>query len=101
VKDKEFNESYANLKGGIEGSHVFASLVTQSYLDSPECALQVGLAVMLDKPICLIVDKGRKIPANLIKIAKIIEYADFKNAKDLERAAATVQKFAESIGDTK
>lgn len=42
----------------ISQSEVFVSLVTPSYLNDPYCAMQLGLAILLDKPIYLLVKRG-------------------------------------------
>lgn len=65
----------------IGKSDIFISIVTQSYLDSPYCAMQLGLAIILDKPIRLLVKEGTKLPKSLEKICERIEY--YSNPDDI------------------
>jgi hypothetical protein len=81
----------------LEKSSVFTAIFTESYLKSPECALQVGLAMMMDKPIILIADKNTRIPSNLIKVAKLIEKVDMSSQDELKRASESIQKFVDSL----
>lgn len=80
-------------KAKIEESHVFAGVVTGNFLKDPVCILQVGCAVLMDKPIVLIVDKGVKLPQKIVKIADLIEYVDTKNQDDMARATESVKRF--------
>ena len=57
----------------IEDSAVFMSLYTQSYKDDPMCALQLGIAIMLDKPIGIIAEDGVSVPEVLARIASGVE----------------------------
>ncbi len=66
----------------VSSSNVFVSVVTNHYLaDNGKCALEMGFAVLLDKPIRLLVREGTILPKNLQKIAERIEY--FKAEDDI------------------
>lgn len=81
----------------INDSDVFAALVTDSYFKDALCATQLGLAILLDKPIALIVDKTVKLPSKLIKVANKIDYVDMKNEEDINRASQSLYDFVNSL----
>lgn len=69
----------------IEQSKIFLALVSKSYLEDPTAALQLGIAILLGKPIAVIGIDGVEIPDTLRKAA--FHVAEHKNVKD---AAASV-----------
>ena len=71
---KKLREAAIGSGAGIEGSSVFLSLYTKSYKEDPLCALRLGIAVMLDKPIGLLVPYGVDVVDNVKRLAKGIEY---------------------------
>ena len=92
--DKVGKDSYEK----IEMSSSFAGVVTSSFLKSPLCALQIGYAVILGKPIILIVDKNLQLPQSLVKIAGLIERVDTNNPDDMNRAKQSIQNFCAMHG---
>ena len=103
--DKEFDgwlkSSVESCAKPMEESTIFASIVTKNYMKNPLCALQLGLAILMNKPIILIVDKNEKIPESLVKIAKVIEYVDTENPADMRRASESIAKLAEQLDEEK
>jgi hypothetical protein len=99
--NRDFNEWLAKAAKAsgdkIADSSIFASLVTKNFLKSPLCALQLGLAILMDKPILLIVDKDEKISPALVKIARQIERVDFNNQSDLARISKAIGEMSEKI----
>lgn len=81
----------------IQQSNMFVSLATKNYIESPLCALQLGLAILMDKPIVIIADKNEKMPEALVKIAKVIERVDFDDKADMDRALTSVNNFAKTL----
>lgn len=79
----------------LKESNVFLGLATMNYAKDPLCVLQIGYAMMLDKPIMLIADRSQPIPKKLLKIADQIEYANLEDPKDVERATQALIAFAE------
>lgn len=79
---------------GMQGSRIFMSLFTDNFKKDPKCLMQLGLAVMLDKPIYLVAPKGTVIPGNLIRMAEHIEFADFSDPKNIEAASKRVMAAA-------
>lgn len=100
AKDKEAKEWMdrvaKDLKPRIEGSNIVA-LVTSTCLGEPHFAMQIGYAILLDKPIILLVDKTTKIPESLVRAAKRIERVDMSDKKDLERASKAIQEFSKEV----
>ncbi len=77
-----YNEFVKKEIDKISNSDVFVSLVTKDYLKGNcRCALEIGLAILLDKPIRLLVKEGTHLPDNLLKVADKIMY--FKSEEDI------------------
>ena len=83
----------------IKQSQMYMSLVTDNFLEDPRCALELGLAILMNKPIVLIAEPNQKIPEALVKIAKVVERADFNNKTDMERAMASIGDFSKTLLD--
>lgn len=81
----------------IKDSAVMMTLITKNCLESPEMIFQIGCAVMMDKPIMLMVDKDTPIPNHLQKIATAIERVDTSNKSDMDRAAETIRLMISNI----
>lgn len=101
-KDEKFNKwlrLHAMDSGvKIKQSQVYLSLVTENALKDPLCALQLGFAILFDKPIMLIVNKDAPVPKHLEKIAVAIERVDLCNPDDIDRAQEAIKKLVESLG---
>lgn len=99
--NEEFNTWLKSAAEGsasaIKDSSVFAGIVTDGFLKEPLCALQIGLSILMDKPIILIVEKETKIPESLVRVAKLIERVDVKNPKDMDRAKRAIRDFADRM----
>lgn len=67
---------------GIEQSKVFISLFSKNLRSDPIPIIQLGYAIMLDKPIYLIVLDGEKVPENIKRVAMHIEYIKDRNDKN-------------------
>lgn len=83
--------------GKMQGSSLYAGVVTSNFLKDPLCVLQLGYAIVLDKPIILIVDKRMWIPESLLKVAKLIERVDLDNQSDLKRVSDSIGRFANGL----
>lgn len=91
-EERDFLKKVAILSGEkIESSECFLSLFTKNYKEDPVCALQLGIAILLDKPICLVVQKGEEIPGHLKKIAFAIEYFE-DSPSGINDAASRIAK---------
>ena len=82
----------------ITESSTFVVVVTEKFLNSPKCALEVGMALLMDKPIIIICSKTMKIPKNLLSVAKAVERVDFNDDKDQKRVAETINNIARTYG---
>jgi len=66
----------------IKESTVFAALIPGVDPD-PKMCLEMGAALLMDKPIVAIVIRGRKIPRHLARIAsEIVEVSDLMTEED-------------------
>ncbi len=72
------------------------SLLTENALTAPEVLLQMGIAVLHDKPIGVIAVKGVKVSETLKRIAFAIEYAD-DDQKSIHEAAKRILEKAEKL----
>ena len=68
----------------IINSELYVSIFTQNFIENPQCCLEFGIAMMLDKPITLLVKEGTAIPENVRRAAKAIEF--YKGPDDIEAA---------------
>jgi hypothetical protein len=82
----------------IEKSAIFASLYSGGYHKDPLCALQLGIAIMLDKPICLIAIDGQPIPKHLEKIAFAIERVNDPSEAAMRDAMTRIMLRADELG---
>ncbi len=89
---KWFQSMVADSGKKIEESEGFLSLLTTSYKESPQCALELGIAVILDKPILLLVPDDVEIPNNLLKIAKGVQRFKTDDMEDMKRATNELMK---------
>lgn len=101
TEQKDFQEWLERAAKGsgakIQQSAMYAGIVTDAFLKDPLCALQLGYAILNDKPIMLIVEKSCKIPEGLTKVARVIERVDTKNPEDMKRASESIQMMARGI----
>jgi hypothetical protein len=74
-------------------SENFVGIISPKFFEEPHCALQIGLAVLHDKPIFLLVSNKVKVPALLEKVAAKIVYADFEDKDGLAGAMDAIKKF--------
>lgn len=76
-------------------SMVYCAVVNESYLTSVNCALQLGMAILLKKPVCLIIDKKlTEIPVGLVRTSDHIQKIDVDDEMEFQRAMNAVEQFA-------
>ena len=75
----------------IEESDLFVSIYSKSYREDPTCALQLGLAILMDKPMGFLVMPGVEIAPKLLKMADAIEYCA-NEEKSIEAATGRLLK---------
>src|SRR5262247_2222615 len=88
--------SLARLHDKIKGSNIFLALVTENWKRDPEPLLQLGFAMMLEKPIYLTVPQDAKIPRALERIADGIER--YVGPEDHELAVMRIIRRARANG---
>lgn len=79
----------------IKDSGAFLSIFTENYKEGALPLLQLGIAIMMDKPIILIIPKehwGIKIPIHLEKIATLIKRVDFDDKKAMAKVTRQVSE---------
>lgn len=81
----------------IADSALFTGIMTESFMRDPLCALQLGYAILMDKPIVLIVDQNVQVPGALVRAAKQIEKVDLKNEADYKRAFKSIMETINNI----
>lgn len=82
----------------IKDSDIFLSLATDNYMDSPLCALQLGLAILMDKPILVVANTDQKVPENLLRIAKVVVRGDLENSEGMSKAVKdAIKGFDETL----
>lgn len=73
----------------ISESAIFCGMLNGKF-DDPLQVMQFGLAIFMDKPIYLLVNKGTPIPENLRKLAKGIEVVDYDNTEEMAEAVKRI-----------
>lgn len=79
-------ESYKS----IDQSGGFISLYTKNFVDDPLCALQLGYAIMMDKPIYLLVEKGQIVPEALRRAAASVDIFESKDHPSFKEAVNNI-----------
>lgn len=79
----------------LKASKAYMAIVSPAFLEDKTAALQLGFAVLLDKPIFLLAIKGVQIPNHLVKIATCIERVNSDSKEEMRKAA---EAFAERMG---
>lgn len=71
----------------IDGSAAFVSIFTAHFSESPQATLEFGIAVLLGKPIYLLLAKGTPVNENVRRLARGIEEYDPLDPKTIESAS--------------
>lgn len=74
----------------IEHSAAYLGLYSGDWKKDPLPALQLGIAILLDKPIVIVVTDGSTVPESLKKVAVAIESAS--GVEDITRAVKKVMQ---------
>jgi hypothetical protein len=87
----QFRESYKQASKQsynlMKDSHMYLGMVTPEFFKDPVCMIQLGLAVLLDKPLYLLVRKNVPIPQHLRNIASAIEIVEDDSQEAYEQAS--------------
>jgi hypothetical protein len=79
-----FDQAMQRMRKDVDDSEVMLAICTENWLKNPLCWAQVGYALLMDKPIRLLVKEGTPIPAALRRAADRIE--TFVSVEDMELA---------------
>jgi hypothetical protein len=82
----------------IENSAATVSLVPRGETDV-KFALELGLSIMLNKPILAVVHPTSKVPERLRRVADEIVVADLETAAGQKTVRAALQSFLDRYGD--
>ena len=81
----------------LDGSAIVMSLVPRATTDiDVKYAVELGLSILLDKPICLLVHPGQVLPEHLVRVADNIVEVDLANPSE---AAQKVQNVMAEMMD--
>ncbi len=98
--DKEFEKFAARvhkeLVPRLKNSDVFVSITPVEDVDI-KFAVELGLAIMLDKPVIAVVRPGTKIPEKLSKVVDRFIEMDIKEPGNHEKLAAAISEAANEI----
>jgi hypothetical protein len=85
----------------VEGSSMFVSISPGvDRIDAKFC-VELGVAIMLDKPILAIVAPDQTVPRKLHRIAEMIVIADITTDEGRQRVAQAIQEFQKNVlGDS-
>jgi hypothetical protein len=84
-------------KREISSSTIYLSLFTESFTKDPVCLIQLALAVILNKPIMILVADGIKVPKNIVRLAYAIDTCDPKVPGSVEAAAERMRATFDAI----
>ncbi len=79
-------------------SAIVAALVTPNYLKDPQCMLQIGAAICMNKPIALMVFDDAELPPKLRGVADRVIRVRRDDPADMERAKDELAEFCEAQG---
>lgn len=81
----------------ISDSALTVSLVPEGETDI-KFAVELGLSVMLDKPIIAVVQPGTKVPEHLVRVADRIVEADLGDPGGAAKIQASIQAALDDLG---
>jgi len=90
VSDEALRKAVERTFDKVESSAIFVPLFTKAYSRDPRALMELGMALVLDKPIYLLVQRDTKLPENLRRLACGIEY--FTAEDDVDLAATRLMQ---------
>jgi hypothetical protein len=93
-EDRRGKEWAGKVTEGVRESSCFMQLWNDAMLDprkEPVPIFQLAYALVLDKPIILVVPHGAHVPENIKRVARALEYFDYGDLESLH--AATLRAF--------
>jgi hypothetical protein len=80
------------LPGMIKDSVITLSLVPDGDPDIKFC-VELGMCIMLNKPILAVVRPGTKVPERLVRVADLIIECNIENDADRDKLAEAIKDF--------
>jgi len=81
----------------IKDSIITLSLVPDGDPDVKFC-VELGMCIMLEKPILAVVRPGTHVPDHLVRVADLIIECNMENERDKEKLAESIAAFAKEHG---
>jgi hypothetical protein len=88
--DDEFYEHARNDLFPKMKESVLSIVIAQD--PDPKLCLELGAAILFDKPIVVLVPVGEKLPSNLARLASAVVQGDVKNDVTKQRLEAAISK---------
>lgn len=85
-EEAQWQESVRRNAEAMGQSSIFAQIWNPDGEHEALYCMQLGLAIMLNKPVHLLVPKGRVVPENMRRLARSI--VEFEGKEDMERATS-------------
>lgn len=85
------------LRAKLDDSAIFLALFNGAWARDPTCLVQLGFALMLEKPIYLVAPLDVPIPRGLARLADGIEF--YRGPEDYEAATTRLLAKAKRNGD--
>ena len=85
---KSYRQASEQSHALMKDSAMYLGLLTPNFFKDPVCKIQLGLAVLLDKPLYLLVFKNVPIPQHLKSIASGIEIVEDESVEACQQASS-------------
>ena len=83
----------------IDSSAFVMSLVPDAERLDVKFALELGTAIMLDKPLIAVVTPGTVVPDKLGEVADVVVFADVDTEEGREEIARAIRELAEELSE--
>jgi hypothetical protein len=91
---KDLEKFVVSTASRMDSSAFCLTLFTENYAKGLDSLLQFAVAMMMDKPIFLLVPEGVTVPANVLKVAGGIERFDPKDKASMTAATERLMRAA-------
>lgn len=85
-----------NLLPKLKASAITVSLAPNGETDI-KYAVELGLSIMLDKPIIVVAEKGQELPSRLQRVADRVIYADFRTEAGRAEVARALKEITAAL----
>jgi hypothetical protein len=100
---KEWDDWAKNIENDLvpklESSAMVMSLMPRSGKPDAKFAVELGMAIMLDKPIIVMAEPGQAIPSKLSAIADAVVVADLGTEEGKDTLALAINEFLSKLED--